>query len=164
MSATKTPSLGRLIGRGAAWSGLNAVVLRLGSFVMGIVVARILDPTDFGIFAVALTVYGIVVNLSELGVSAALIREPKDVDELAPTVFTIALGSSSLLGLAMFVTAPMLAEMLGSAAAAPRCEFCRSPWCSPDSRHFPTHCSCGDSNRTSGSSSTAPRFLSPTDF
>ena len=119
MSATKTPSLGRLIGRGAAWSGLNAVVLRLGSFVMGIVVARILDPTDFGIFAVALTVYGIVVNLSELGVSAALIREPKDVDELAPTVFTIALGSSSLLGLAMFVTAPMLAEMLGSAAAAP---------------------------------------------
>ena len=42
--------------------------------------------TGFGVFVVALTVYSIVVNISEIGVSAALVREIDRADEIAPTV------------------------------------------------------------------------------
>jgi lipopolysaccharide exporter len=63
--------MSRLMGRAALWSGLNAFVLRLGQFVIGVVCARVIDPKQFGVFAVALTVQTVIVNVSELGVSWA---------------------------------------------------------------------------------------------
>lgn len=112
---TGAPSYGRRLGRGAAFSVANSVVLRLGSFATGIVVARLIAPHSFGVFAVALTVHAIIVNASELGVTAALVRSK--TDESAPTVMTIALGSSTVLAAAMFLSAGPLTAALGDAAA-----------------------------------------------
>ena len=83
------------------------------------VIARILVPADFGVFAVALVVHTIVLNVSEMGVSAALIRDDDDLAlRGAPTVVTLAVASACLLGLLMAVTAPLSARLLGSPKAA----------------------------------------------
>jgi PST family polysaccharide transporter len=108
-------SLAALVGRGAAWTTLDVAVSRFGQFLQGVIVARILAPDVFGVFAVALVVHAIVVNVSELGVSAALIRDEHDVaHRSAPTVATIALGSSAVLGVVMALFAAPLASLLGS--------------------------------------------------
>ena len=112
-------SFKRLVGRGAAWTTLDVVIGRLGSFITGIVVARILAPEAFGVFAVALVVHAVVVNVSELGVSAALIRDDRDTAvRSAPTVATISLVNSALLAVLMAGLSPVLARVLGSPAAA----------------------------------------------
>ncbi len=106
--------------RGAIWSTLDVGVGRAAQFAIGVVIARILVPRDFGIFAVALVVHTILVNVSEMGVSAALIRDDDDLaHRAAPTVGTLAVASACLLGLLMAVGAPLAARLLGSPKAAP---------------------------------------------
>jgi O-antigen/teichoic acid export membrane protein len=107
-----------LVRRGAAWSTVDVLVNRALSFALGVAVARLLTPDDFGVYAVALVVHVIVVNVSELGVSSALFRgDADDVDAAAPTVTTIALTSSAVLGALMALAAPVLARLLGAPAA-----------------------------------------------
>jgi len=111
--------LGRKVRRGAAWSTAEVAVARLGQFATTAIIARLLVPVDFGVFAVALVVHAIVVNISELGVSAALIRDDDDqAARGAPTVGTIAIISSLVLGALMAISSPLLARLLGSPAAA----------------------------------------------
>jgi O-antigen/teichoic acid export membrane protein len=101
-----------------AWSTLDVAVNRTGSFVLGLVVARILAPHDFGIYAVALVVHAIVINISDLGLGSALVRDDDaGVRAAAPTVATIALISSFALGALMALTAPILARLLGAGHA-----------------------------------------------
>lgn len=111
--------VGILVGRSVAWSTLDVGIGRLAQFAQGVVVARLLAPEAFGVFAVALVVHAIVINVSELGVSAALVRDRDDeVERGAPTVVTIAVLSSSLLGATMALGAPALASALGEPDAA----------------------------------------------
>jgi PST family polysaccharide transporter len=102
----------------AAWTALDVAVNRGSGFVIGVVVARLLEPHDFGIYAVALVVHMIVVNISELGVSTALLREEaSSADETGPTIVTIAVVTSFVLGALMAASASTLAHLLGAPAA-----------------------------------------------
>ena len=79
---------------------------------------RVFFPHDFGVFAVALTVYVIVSSISDVGVSSCLMRADLDIDRLAPTVATVSIFTSAMLAIAMALFATPIATALGSAAAA----------------------------------------------
>ncbi|GAA5172768.1 oligosaccharide flippase family protein [Amycolatopsis dongchuanensis] len=100
-----------------SFSALNTVLAKLGSFLTGVVLARLLVPEDFGVFAVALVVLTAVLSMNELGVSLALVRWPGDPRRIAPTVTTISIGSSVLLYAVCWFGAPAFAEALGAPAA-----------------------------------------------
>src|SRR5215471_65423 len=91
------PLVGRKVGTGALWSALNAGTLRVASFVVSIVAARLIAPHDFGVFTVAITVFNVAISFAELGVSSALVREHQRSRELAPTAFTLSLANAGLL-------------------------------------------------------------------
>ena len=103
--------------RAAKWSSLGSIALRLGSFSVGIIAARLIAPDQFGVFAVALTVQAIIISGSDAGVSAYVVRHDGDLDSVGPTVTTIALVSAALLALSMVLVAPWLSTELGSHAA-----------------------------------------------
>jgi O-antigen/teichoic acid export membrane protein len=114
------PTLRRLVGKSAAWSTLDVVLGRLWQFGQGVIVARIVAPRDFGVFAIALVVHMIVVNVSELGVSSALVRDdPARLSISAPTVATLSLATGVILGLVVAVLSTPLASALGSVHAGP---------------------------------------------
>ncbi len=108
---------GRAVLSSVAWSGAGSLSLRLGQFLVGIVAARLLAPHDFGVFAITLAVYAIVVNISELGVGSALIRHNDDLSRLAPTAVTLSLLSATGLAAVLWFAAPAAATALGSADA-----------------------------------------------
>lgn len=110
-------SLSRKVGLGLGWSFLNNVVSRLGTVLSGIVLARLLVPEDFGVFAVALVVLNAGLSMNELGVSLAVVRWSDGVERIAPTVTTMALAWSGLLYAASFVAAPLLASALNAPSA-----------------------------------------------
>lgn len=112
-----TATIGNKVGKGALWSLLNNVVLRLGVLVSGIALARILSPSDYGVFAVALVAMTLLQAFNELGVSLALVRWERDVREFAPTAMTIAVASSSVLYAITFFAAPAFCAAMGSPSA-----------------------------------------------
>jgi lipopolysaccharide exporter len=111
-------SLRSLVRRGAMWSTLDVAINRTTGFLMGIVVARLLSPNAFGIYAVALVVHAILINVSDLGIGAILVKDDEEsMRRAGRTVTTIALASSISLGLLMALAAPLLAGLLGAPQA-----------------------------------------------
>ncbi len=104
--------------RGAVWSIASTMLVKLANILVTAVVAHILDPRDFGVFAVALTAYAIVSALGELGIAACLIRADVDLDATAPAMTTISFITSAMLAIPMAAFAKPIAAALGSANAA----------------------------------------------
>jgi PST family polysaccharide transporter len=119
MTDTEHDALRSKIRKAMVWNSLDTGLNRTGQFAMGLVVARLVAPSAFGIYAAALVVHMILISISDLGLGAALIRsDDGDVDANAPTVTTLALVSGLVLGALMALTAPLIARGLGVPAAA----------------------------------------------
>jgi lipopolysaccharide exporter len=110
--------LGGLVRRGLAWGVAGTIVLRFSSLAVGIALARLLTPSAFGVFAVALTVQSILMALADLGLSADLIRAPNPGSR-APTLATLGLCAGIVLTCFMAATAPPVAAAFGVPSAAP---------------------------------------------
>lgn len=117
MSDASSPELGRLVRRGLAWSAASNLVLRFGSLALGIALARLLTPEQFGVYAVALTVQAVLMTFADLGLSAGLIVSD-DPDREAPTVATLGVLAGVVAGLGMLAVAGPLAAALGSPDSA----------------------------------------------
>ncbi|MFI8288548.1 lipopolysaccharide biosynthesis protein [Streptomyces sp. ms191] len=112
-------SLGTKVRSAARWSLINTMVMRLGNFATGIILARfVLDPAAWGVYGVAQTVLMVLLAANELGVTLAVVRWEGDVRSFAPTVLTLSTISSSLLYLGIFAAAPGVAGLLGSPEAS----------------------------------------------
>lgn len=104
----------------AVWSTGGALAFRLANMLTGIVAARLLAPSDFGLFAVVLVVAFLLGALADLGVGTAVIRaRPEEVDRVAPTATTLSLVSFTGLGALMALGAPWVARAFGAPDAAP---------------------------------------------
>jgi PST family polysaccharide transporter len=102
-----------------AWSFLNTVVGRVGTIGIGIALARLLGPSQFGAYAVALIALTAVLSFNELGVSLAIVRWPGDPARIAPTVTTIAVLTSTLIAAITIAVAGPFASAMGEPSAAP---------------------------------------------
>ena len=96
--------------RGLSYSLLNTTVGRVGTFITGLLLARLLSPEDYGLFAIAQVVLLALLSFNELGVSLALVKWDGDPRRIAPTVATMSLAWSLVLAAGCFVLAPVLAD------------------------------------------------------
>jgi O-antigen/teichoic acid export membrane protein len=96
-----------------AWSFVNTIVGRFGVLGIGIALARLLGPEEFGTYAVALIALMAVLSFNELGVSLAIVRWPGDPKAIAPTVNTISLVASAMIAAATYVLAAPFASAMG---------------------------------------------------
>lgn len=110
------PSLGSQVRQGLAWSVVGGIFLRSGNLLIGIVLARLLAPQVFGVFAVALTVMSVLMTLADLGLTADLVRSD-DFKRRAPTVSTLSLVTGAVLTVVMIAFSGSIARSLGAPSA-----------------------------------------------
>jgi PST family polysaccharide transporter len=104
--------LDQLVRRGLRWSFVNTAAGRTANFLVGVIIARIVVPDDYGTFAVALVTTTFLLSLNDVGVSAAIVRWPGDIREIASTAATLVLAVSTGMYLVLFAAAPWLARVL----------------------------------------------------
>lgn len=114
----KPRSLSSSVRSGAIWSFSSAIFLRLSGIGVTAIVARLLSPHDFGVFAVATTVFTIVTALGEFGVTSCLARADLDAEVLAPTLWSVSLITSLTMAGVLYKFAGPIAANLGSRDAA----------------------------------------------
>lgn len=123
MTATAPPTapggLSAVASRALRWSFLNTVASKLGTMAVGIVLARLLGPSEFGTFAVATVALTAVLSFNELGVSLAIVRWSEEPGRIAPTVATLSITMSALMTGSMVLLAPWFCSVMGSPAATP---------------------------------------------
>jgi len=104
--------------RALGWSFTNSALGKLGTIGIGIMLARLLGPHAFGVYAVAYVAQRILVNLNDLGVGLAVVRWPGDPAEIVPTIATIAFANSLAMYAVCYFGAPAYASAMGDPAAA----------------------------------------------
>jgi O-antigen/teichoic acid export membrane protein len=112
-------SLFNRAGKALGWSFASTALGRLSTLAIGIAIARLLGPEEFGTFAVATVALLAVLSFNELGVSLAIVRWPGEPREIAPTVLTISVVSSVLVYIGCFLGAPAFAAAMGEPDATP---------------------------------------------
>ncbi|RBQ21766.1 lipopolysaccharide biosynthesis protein [Spongiactinospora rosea] len=106
--------IGRKAGRGLGWSLLGNVVMKAGSFVMSLVLARLIDADQFGVFAVALAASQLMLHINDAGIIAATVQWRGRLSEIAPTATVMAIVSSVTLYAIFWTAAPLYALFVGS--------------------------------------------------
>jgi teichuronic acid exporter len=94
--------------KGIIWSAVDKLAVQLGQFVVGIVLARILLPEDFGLIGMLIIFIAISQTFIESGLGIGLIQrqDRKDID--FSTLFVFNLGVSSFFYLVLFLLAPFI--------------------------------------------------------
>jgi PST family polysaccharide transporter len=116
---SSTRALGRKASRGLRWSILGILATKVGSLGIGLVLARLLTPADFGIYAIALAATAIVIHINDVGLVAATVQWRGRLDEMAPTATTLAFSFSIAVYGIFWLAAPSFADLAGSPDAAP---------------------------------------------
>lgn len=94
---------------GLIWSGTEKISYEAVQFIVGIILARLLTPHDYG----AISLIMVFITFSQLfidgGLTTALIQKKNRTDEDFSTVFLFNLGMSLLLYIIIFFIAPLVA-------------------------------------------------------
>lgn len=104
------PTLKQKTVKGMGWSAIEQVSRMGVSFIVGIVLARILSPDEYGLIGV-LTIFISIFNfIVDSGFTNALIRK-KDISDIDyQTVFILNLGGSVFMSSILFLSAPLIGE------------------------------------------------------
>lgn len=112
--ATGADDLGRMVARGLRWSLVSNLTARVGTVLMGVVLARLLAPSEYGVYTVAFVALIVLSNINDLGIETALVRHPGNVDDVGRTAVTVVGGSSVVLFVAAFIAAPAFADVFNA--------------------------------------------------
>ena len=91
------------------WALLRVGTSNVVSFVVFTVLARILSPGDFGVFALAILVVDVARIVSSAGLSDAITRDKHRDELLADTAFWANLGLGCMVGAVTWLLAPLYA-------------------------------------------------------
>jgi O-antigen/teichoic acid export membrane protein len=95
---------------GVAWVTVSTIIARVLDFITKIVLARILDPSAFGLIAIGLLTINTMTIFREMGIGASLIYRKEDPDHAAANTALIILPTAACILFAIvYVSAPYIA-------------------------------------------------------
>lgn len=104
---------------GIIWSAIERFSLQGAQFLIGIVLARLLSPSDFGMIGMLSIFMGISQTFIDCGFSSALIRQKKVSAKDYGTTFLINFFISLLAFLILFFAAPFIAKFYNTPELEP---------------------------------------------
>ncbi|MEA3355195.1 MAG: oligosaccharide flippase family protein, partial [Patescibacteria group bacterium] len=96
--------------KGAFWLGLLQFSIKLFSFIKLIIVARILNPIDFGLFGMIIIPYGLLEVATEPGINQALIQTRKNPRKYFSSIQITFLFRGLFLFLILYFFAPIISK------------------------------------------------------
>jgi O-antigen/teichoic acid export membrane protein len=95
---------------GFAWQGSSKIVVQAVSWISTIVVARLLEPSDYGVMAIANVFLWLTMAFMDMGLSQALIHKGNFTTEEEDAVFWLSVALGTGLFVLLFLAAPAIAD------------------------------------------------------
>lgn len=105
--------------KGIYWTFFNQLAKNGLGFIVGIVMARLLSPSDYGITALPAIFTGVAYIFMESGFTTAMIRKPDITDDDLTTSFTYNAVAGLLFYILFFFCAPLIADFYDQAVLTP---------------------------------------------
>lgn len=103
----------------AKWRFASAAAAAVSQFLTGILLARLLLPSDFGLMALAFVLLGLARPLGDLGLGQAIVQRADLTERHVRAGFTVAVLFGFAIALILVATAPLCALILRDARVAP---------------------------------------------
>ncbi|MEK7550907.1 MAG: lipopolysaccharide biosynthesis protein [Patescibacteria group bacterium] len=100
--------------RGIKWMAALRVSTRGLVIVKTAILARILLPSQFGIYGIATIVLGFLETLTETGINIFLIQKKENVDDYVDSAWVVSVVRGMLISFAIFIFAPFIANFFNS--------------------------------------------------
>lgn len=111
MASNNPDSLRNKAITGAFWQLLQKGSVQLVSFVVSVILARLIDPTEFGIVAMASIFMAVAGTITDGGLGTSLVQR-KEIDELdQDTVFHFGMLLAAFMYTILFFSAPLISRM-----------------------------------------------------
>ncbi len=110
-------SLSKTVVRGGIWVFSLRITTRGLGFIRTIILARLLAPEDFGLLGIAMLAILTLETFSQTGFQAALIQKKENLESYMNTAWTVSAIRGIVLFLALFFSAPLIAEFFNSPQA-----------------------------------------------
>ena len=104
--------------KSAAWYGATRLWGQVISWIVTLLLARLLLPQDYGLFAMALSVLTLLELLQEFGLGTALVQRQNLTREQINSVFWVVASASVVLTGGTFLAAGAISEVYGEPALA----------------------------------------------
>lgn len=99
--------------RGVSWIVVLRIFMRTLSFFKTIILARILTPSQFGVYGIALIVLGFLEIMTETGVNVILVQE-KETDKFINSAWFVSIVRGIIISLVIIICAPYIAVFFNS--------------------------------------------------
>ena len=96
--------------KGVGWSAADAFLGQGVTFVVGLVLARLLSPDEYGLIGICLIFTTVLNGIVDSGFSNALIRKKEVTDEDYNTMFITNMVISMVLYIILFICAPLVSD------------------------------------------------------
>ncbi len=100
--------------KGVSWMGALRAATRVVAFLKIAVLARLLTPTQFGVFGIGLLVLSFLEIMTDTGVNVFLIQENAELSKYKDTAFVVSIIRGILISLVIFLTAPLVSSFFNS--------------------------------------------------
>lgn len=114
------PELGRAAGLGVSWSMAASTWAKAASFAAQVVLGYLLSEGDWGVYAIAISLAGLLMAMRNGGAYELLVqRGPSEYARLRGPVFWMSAAFNCTIALILALGAPRAAEFYGEPAMAP---------------------------------------------
>lgn len=96
--------------KGVGWSFTDTILRNGIGFVVGLVLARLLSPSEYGLIGIVTIFTALFNTIVDSGFSNALIRKQNVTNDDMNTVFILNMSISILMAIAMFFAAPLISR------------------------------------------------------
>jgi len=111
--------LSHLVVKGGAWSFLLKSLQVLLQVIKLIILARVLNPRDFGLMGIALLTIAVLETFSGTGFQSALIQKKENIKPYLDSAWTVAVLRGLVLFTTLFIIAPYAGRFFDSPGAVP---------------------------------------------
>lgn len=120
---TTVETLKQKTARGLFWGGMNTMVQQVIGLLFGIILGRLLAPSDYGMMAIISVFSLVAVALQDSGFKVVLANEkaPTHADYNAVFWFNILMGIA--LYAALFLSAPLIGRWYNTPQVVPLCRY-----------------------------------------
>ena len=114
-----TESLKQKTTKGLFWSSVERFSNQGMSFLFSVILARMLDPSDFGIIAMITIFFAVAQSFVDSGFSNALVRKTNRREEDLSTCFYFNIGVGIIAYIVLFLIAPLVASFYNQPILSP---------------------------------------------
>ncbi|MBH0038956.1 MOP flippase family protein [Pseudoalteromonas sp. SWN166] len=100
---------------GVKWTTVSMVIVTILQLLQLSILARYLEPTDFGLMAILMVVIGFSQAFMDMGVSNAIIHRQKISNSQLSSLYWLNILSGILLAIIVIILAPLIASFYGEA-------------------------------------------------